>query len=37
MLYVSTKNKSETSTAYKTLHTLNAPDGGMFVPLCVPE
>lgn len=37
MLYVSTKNKGETSTAYKTLHERSAADGGMFAPLSVPS
>jgi len=32
MLYVSTKNTSDTYTAYRALHEANAPDGGFYVP-----
>ena len=32
MLYVSTRNKLDSYTAYRALHEDNAPDGGSFVP-----
>ena len=32
MLYVSTRNRMDTYTAYRALHEKNAPDGGKFVP-----
>lgn len=36
MLYVSTRNKADTFTAYRALHEDYAPDGGMFVPFRLP-
>ena len=36
MLYVSTRNKTESYTAYRTLHENYAPDGGMYVPFRLP-
>ena len=32
MLYATTRNKSNVETAYKTIHTDCAPDGGLFTP-----
>ena len=32
MLYVSTRNRTDSYTAYRALHDTCAPDGGMFVP-----
>ncbi len=32
MLYVSTRNTTDTYTAYRALHEVNAPDGGSYVP-----
>jgi len=37
MLYVSTRDKADTNTSYKTICLDHPQDGGMFVPLCVPE
>lgn len=37
MLYVSTRSKSDSYTAYRALHQENAPDGGQFVPFRIPE
>lgn len=37
MLYVSTRNISETYTAYRALHEARTPDGGFFVPFYLPE
>lgn len=37
MLYVSTRNKTDSYTAYRVLHEDLAPDGGMFVPFHLPE
>lgn len=36
MLYLSTRNKADSFTAYRVLHTAAAPDGGMFVPMQLP-
>jgi len=36
MLYVSTRNKTDSFTAYRTLHEDRTPDGGFFVPLRLP-
>ncbi len=36
MLYLSTRNKNDSYTAYRALHEEHAPDGGMFVPLQMP-
>ena len=36
MLYLSTKNKADSFTAYKVLRSAAAPDGGMFVPMQLP-
>lgn len=36
MLYVSTRNKNDTFTAYRALHETNAPDGGFYVPFRLP-
>lgn len=36
MLYLSTRNKADSFTAYKVLHSADAPDGGMFVPMQLP-
>lgn len=36
MLYVSTRNKTDSFTAYKALHEDRAPDGGMYVPFRLP-
>lgn len=36
MLYLSTRNKNDTQTAYKTIHNDRCPDGGLFVPLRLP-
>lgn len=36
MLYLSTKNKADSFTAYKVLHSSAAPDGGMFMPMQIP-
>lgn len=37
MLYLSTRSKTESFTAYRTLHSDTAPDGGMFVPYRLPR
>jgi len=37
MLYVSTRNVSETYTAYRAIHEENAPDGGQYVPFHLPK
>ena len=36
MLYLSTKNKADSFTAYRVLHSNAAPDGGMFMPMHIP-
>lgn len=36
MLYVSTKNKTESFTAYRVLHEEMTPDGGLFAPFHLP-
>ena len=36
MLYLSTRNKADSFTAHKVLHSASAPDGGMFVPMQLP-
>ncbi len=36
MLYVSTKNQTDTFTAYRALNESTAPDGGVFVPFHLP-
>ena len=36
MLYLSTRNKADSFTAHKVLHSASAPDGGMFVPMQIP-
>ena len=36
MLYVTTRNKTETYTSYKTLVDSFAPDGGSFLPFKMP-
>lgn len=36
MLYVSTRNASDTYTAYRALHEAVAPDGGLYVPFHLP-
>ena len=37
MLYVSTKNKTDSFTAYRVLHEDKAPDGGLFAPFHLPS
>lgn len=37
MLYVSTRNRTDSYTAHRALHEASAPDGGMFVPFQLPE
>lgn len=37
MLYLSTKNKADSFTAYRVLHSESAPDGGMFMPMQLPK
>ena len=37
MLYVSTRNRTESYTAHRALHEITAPDGGMFVPFKLPH
>lgn len=37
MLYVSTRNRTDSYTAHRVLHEASAPDGGMFVPFQLPE
>lgn len=36
MLYLSTRNKADSFTAYRVLHSSSAPDGGMFMPMQLP-
>lgn len=36
MLYVSTKNKTDSFTAYRVLHENKTPDGGLFAPFHLP-
>ena len=36
MLYLSTRNKADSFTAYRVLHSDAAPDGGMFIPMQLP-
>ncbi len=36
MLYVSTKNKTDSFTAYRVLHEDKTPDGGLFAPFHLP-
>lgn len=36
MLYLSTRNKADSFTAYRVLHAETAPDGGMFMPMQLP-
>ena len=36
MLYLSTRNKADSFTAHKVLHSAAAPDGGMFMPMQLP-
>ena len=36
MLYLSTRNKADSFTAYKVLHSAVAPDRGMFMPMRLP-
>ena len=36
MLYLSTRNKADSFTAYRVLHSESAPDGGMFMPMQLP-
>ena len=36
MLYVSTKNKTDSFTAYRVLHEDKTPDGGLFAPFYLP-
>lgn len=36
MLYLSTRNKADSFTAYRVLHSEAAPDGGMFLPMQLP-
>ena len=36
MLYLSTRNKADSFTAYRVLHTSVAPDGGVFMPMQLP-
>lgn len=37
MLYVSTRNRMDSYTAYRALHEDLAPDGGMFLPFRLPQ
>lgn len=37
MLYVSTRNTTDTFTAYRALHEERAPDGGFYVPFRLPH
>lgn len=37
MLYVSTRNKTDSFTAHRTLCADRAPDGGLFVPYMIPK
>lgn len=36
MLYISTRNKSDSYTAHRALHEERTPDGGLFMPMQVP-
>lgn len=36
MLYLTTRNKANSFTAYKVLRSVSAPDGGMFMPMNLP-
>ena len=36
MLYLSTRNKADSFTAYRVLHSDGAPDGGQFLPMQLP-
>ena len=36
MLYLSTRSKTDSFTAYRVLHSDCAPDGGMFMPMQIP-
>ena len=36
MLYLSTRNKTDSFTAHRVLHSEHAPDGGMFLPMQIP-
>ena len=36
-MYLSTRNKTDSFTAHRVLHSGNAPDGGMFLPMQIPE
>ena len=36
MLYLSTRNKADSFTAYRVLRSSAAPDGGMFIPMQLP-
>lgn len=36
MLYLSTRNKTDSFTAHRVLHSECAPDGGMFLPMQIP-
>lgn len=36
MLYISTRSKIDSFTAYRALHEMCAPDGGQFVPMQIP-
>lgn len=36
MLYLSTRNKADSFTAHRVLHSASAPDGGMFMPMQLP-
>lgn len=37
MLYISTRNKSDSYTAHRALHEDRTPDGGLFMPMQVPS
>ncbi len=37
MLYVSTRNRTDSYTAHRALHENRAPDGGMYVPFQLPQ
>lgn len=37
MLYLSTRNKADSFTAHRVLHSESAPDGGMFMPMQPPK
>ena len=36
MLYISTRNNTDTYTAHRALHEEYAPDGGFYVPFYLP-